>query len=524
MHTIRSISAAIRGPATAAFAVVLAAALAPPAAAQPTLADPDRAAVVNAAAVRRFFHLAETRRVDIALIGDSNVRNALISGHEDGMSRAFSARFGCYATRIDPVGGQGGWAAMVTGVASYQIGLPGSAGPPPVAAQYVFPDGSFPIGGFFIPHGSSLVFSYNAGFTTTLDGPIGIEQSLIYHFTHYRFRTPTTGAINMSFRQPWPASGDFNFAAAPTIRTAAALPGLHDEAVNIPAGPRPSGGLLCCLANYADVLESRGPFFLLWNRLENPARSTGVSCSTLLYQGGRSARAACQSLTELGHAAPAMQEWVRQVGRLQPTPESPAAAPILLVHLLHGGNDNGDYLPSCGPSPELLYSHTPEGHADNYRGIIRHMRDAWAAAGNPPENLYFMLGPYHPAEDRLDTQRAYEAQWAAMAEADPNIFAVRGTMLSTPQEFRENGYHISSIDPAHLSVAGYRAWGAATVEVLQRAACPADVNHDRSTTVDDVFAFIGDWFALDPHADFNLDTLVSVDDLFAFLAEWFRGC
>lgn len=519
MPTIRSIPAAIRGQAAAAFAVVLAAALAPPAAAQPTLADPNRAAVVNADAVRRFFHLAETRRVDIALIGDSNVRNALISGHEDGMSRAFSARFGCYATRIDPVAGQGGWAATITDLASYQVGPFRGTGAPPIAAQYAFSSQAFPVGYAFLPHLTSTNFDYNAGFTIATGHPIGIDGDVRYHFTQYRFRTPTSGVLNFSIRQPFPASPEFNFVAAPAIRTAAAAPGLSDEVVEIPAAERPTGAMLCCPADFAGVRASTGPIFLLWNRLERVDRAAGIAVSPLLYQGGRSARSACEELTALGPAAPALQEWLRQAIRLQAP-----AAPVLMVHILHGGNDAGDYGVSCGPSTEVLYSNTAAGHADNLRGIMRHLRDAWAVAGYPADNLFFMLGPYHPRGDRLSDQLGYEAQWVALAAESPSTIAVRGTMMTTPEEFDALGYHASAIDKAHLSVAGYRAWGAATVEVLQRAACPADVNHDRTTTVDDVFAFIGDWFALDPHADFNLDTLVSVDDLFAFLAEWFRGC
>src|ERR1041384_7973406 len=74
----------------------------------PTLTDPNRWAVTGTDAARRFLSLARTRRVDIAIVGDSNVRNSNISGHEDGMGRAFAAHFGLYATRVDAVAAQGG--------------------------------------------------------------------------------------------------------------------------------------------------------------------------------------------------------------------------------------------------------------------------------------------------------------------------------------------------------------------------------------------------------------------------------
>src|SRR5436190_1775062 len=64
----------------------------------PSLENPNRYAVTGIPAARAFLRLAATRRVDMAIIGDSNTRQLEITGHEDGMGRAFAARFGMYAT------------------------------------------------------------------------------------------------------------------------------------------------------------------------------------------------------------------------------------------------------------------------------------------------------------------------------------------------------------------------------------------------------------------------------------------
>lgn len=55
-------------------------------------------------------------------------------------------------------------------------------------------------------------------------------------------------------------------------------------------------------------------------------------------------------------------------------------------------------------------------------------------------------------------------------------------------------------------------------------ACPGDVNHDGAATVQDIFDFLGLYFAGNPGADFDRSGSVSVEDIFAFLSAWFVGC
>ncbi len=485
--------------------------------ASPTLADPDRQAVSRPDVARRFFDLAETRRVDIAIIGDSNTRSAIISGHEDGMARALSARFGCYATRVDPMRGQGGWGGQIGGCASIQFPPFNGPYPPAAPAQYEFPNGAFPIGGAYLSPNTSARSDYNAGFVVDSTHPIGIQNTLRYHLTHYLFRTPTDGRINISVREGFPGNAMNNYAVMNGVRTAAAQPRLADVAVDVPPGTRAASGIMCCLANAGDGLGAQGPFYGIWNRLENPNRATGISFSPLLYQGGKSARAACQELLAVGPNAASMREWLRQITRLQNGP------PVLLVQIMHGGNDTGDFAPSLGPIGGIR-SDFPDGHADNMRCIINTMKAAWAYAGFDANNLYFQLGPYHPREDRLVREREYEDQWSVLANEYPNTFAIHGTMLSTDAEFAANGWFTSELDHAHLSVAGYRAWGEGTLKVLQRAICPADMNDDQTQSVDDILLFVGDWFGQLGQGDFNRDGSFQIEDIFDFLEAWFAGC
>lgn len=54
--------------------------------------------------------------------------------------------------------------------------------------------------------------------------------------------------------------------------------------------------------------------------------------------------------------------------------------------------------------------------------------------------------------------------------------------------------------------------------------CPADFNNSGSVSVQDIFDFLGAYFAADPRADINADGAVSVQDILDFLGAYFSGC
>jgi hypothetical protein len=64
-------------------------------------------------------------------------------------------------------------------------------------------------------------------------------------------------------------------------------------------------------------------------------------------------------------------------------------------------------------------------------------------------------------------------------------------------------------DPATLTIGG---------------GCPADFNCSGFLSVQDIFDFLGAWFAGDPRADFNGVGGVTVQDIFDYLGAWFTGC
>ena len=51
-----------------------------------------------------------------------------------------------------------------------------------------------------------------------------------------------------------------------------------------------------------------------------------------------------------------------------------------------------------------------------------------------------------------------------------------------------------------------------------------DFNCTGGLNPQDIFDFLGAWFALDPRAEYNHDGHIDVGDIFSYLGAWFAGC
>ncbi len=482
----------------------------------PTVGNPNRFAVTGVPAAARFWHLAATKRVDMAIIGDSNTRQLTYTGHEDGMGRAFAAKFGMYATRLDPFAGQGSYGAQTMATSSTQIGPFQISGAPTNSEQYTFVGDGLPNSYGFLAAGVDCGWTYNTGLTITHDNPLSIESHLRYHLADYPL---AGGTYVLTARAPYPGNPFVDFAF--TQVTPAPTPGIRNIEFDIPAGTRDDNGILIAPSDLQNVRGSIGPLLPLYHRVENVDRTTGISYSPMWFQGGMSARKVLQDFYQSPRNITAMREWMSQVTRTQGgTP----ADSVLLVHIMHGGNDVVDQQPSLGPSPGFP-SHYPEGQQDNTRGIINWVRAAWVASGRDPDNLFFCLGPYHPQTNSLTSLQGYEQGWRTIAAGDPQVFTVAGSMLSTPAEFTANGlYRFAGFDTAHLAYFAYGLWGNTLVHTISRAVCPGDFDENGTLAVADIFAMINDWFAGNISADANYSGGLEVQDVFDFLTLWFAGC
>ncbi len=82
-------------------------------------------------------------------------------------------------------------------------------------------------------------------------------------------------------------------------------------------------------------------------------------------------------------------------------------------------------------------------------------------------------------------------------------------------------------DAVYYDCVGSNACGGTISTARQLTVCTADFNcsgRPNAVAVDDIFAFLTAWFALDPRADINGIGGITVPDIFAFLTAWFAGC
>lgn len=456
------------------------------------------------AAVLPFLQAALTRRVDVALMSDSNTVKGTEQGHNVGMRNAFASRFGMYATGLISVGNGGN-----EGQGSGFVGA--SNWPSPATAQaptgitaidaYLANDGVseanfmgqswqyMPVGGNVT--GQQVVTIQAVGMQgvqlplpASLSNnqkiiyacPMDLTQELSWEWTQGIFTTggywnPTayqTAAQNTSYATAHVSSGGGAY-------------GMQDGNLIVPAGARNSNGTYGtitfspCNFHGGNTLAFgiKGPILIAYQRVQAPGALTGIAYTTNLYQGGQDSRNAALAWQNTGMTAKV--EYLRQLTRLQN-----GAAPMACFQIMHGGNDLNDLNLSVGPNPAV--SQTPAGFADNLTAIIEAIRGAWTMAGYPLANLYFIIGPYHPAISRLNTMLtwqgtsyqelvAYENAATSVADAFANVTVMRGSQL-LPSGFQESALYMQSKGfydyqgDAHLIRQGYEWIGFRAVDAL----------------------------------------------------------
>lgn len=108
----------------------------------------------------------------------------------------------------------------------------------------------------------------------------------------------------------------------------------------------------------------------------------------------------------------------------------------------------------------------------------------------------------------------------------PNTSALRwGTMYNF--WFTANQAPASSVGSATIKL--FRSGGPSQIvadllPVPGFPSCVFDFNNANGVSTQDLFDFLGAWFAEDPRADVNCNASTTVQDVFDFIAGWFAGC
>ena len=451
-----------------------------------------------------FLQAALSRRVDLAIMSDSNTVKGSEQGHNVGMRNAFAARFGMYATGLLSIGnggndGQGsgytsaanwpspstsGTATGITALDAYLANdgvseaafmgqtwqyMPSSG---TITGQQVVTIQLASLQGLQLPLPASLSNNGKIIYASPMD----LTQELSWEWTQGTFTTG--GYWNPTAYQT--AAQYTNYATA-KVSSSGGSYGMQDGNLIIPAGARNSNGTYgtitlspCDFAGGTTLAYGvKGPVLISYQRVQAPGVLTGIAYTTNLYQGGQDARNA--ALAWQGTGMTAKVEYMRQLTRLQN-----GAAPMACFHIMHGGNDFIDSNNSVGPNPQV--SSTPGGFADNLTAIITAIRAAWTAAGYALSNLFFLIGPYHPAISRrantLTWQGtsyqqlvAYELAAGSVADAFGNVTVMHGSQL-LPGGFGQSAMYMQSKGfydyqgDAHLIRQGYEWIGFRAVDTL----------------------------------------------------------
>jgi hypothetical protein len=483
-----------------------------------------REIVYNAAALKPFVDAAQTRRVDIAGIGDSN-QVAGNYGWEHGYSKAWTDRYGAYATGVFGTNATGGWAGPQGYIDSW--GYPYGAartGAPAALDKYKLhfdsqSDGhnDFPPSySYFGPTYVEPTNHWVPMLTMRNESPLW-GQNLNWHLTYGTFDSGAGGFT------PSVAGLNGKLVTGTRVNTSTGTVGLVDGAFKIPAAAYKNSGTpeMSMGLSYNAEGTMTGPFFGLWQRVEGD-RESGVSYSTTLWQGGRALVHAATALKT--QSDDALKEYVRNTVRLQ------NGEKMLLVQVNHGQNDAAWTMPSVGPNPNA--SNTPAGFADNMDALISRLRGVWGAMGYDQKNLMFEYGPYHPIEgpaddgtgrSRVERLADYESAIIDLAKQHPeyNLAVVRGTKMTTPRTMDASGWYTAATDHAHLSLDGYV--GVAELGVRQAIAyANPDEVENRSGVTSLSFTFNDDVSANLSPDDLALkqaggDTLM---DPFNFAVDW----
>lgn len=124
-----------------------------------------------------------------------------------------------------------------------------------------------------------------------------------------------------------------------------------------------------------------------------------------------------------------------------------------------------------------------------------------------------------PGTRILNPPTLHAGVYAGSTGVTPNIPAYTGT-TNTTVSFGEDAYgELYLVSQSNARVFKFVPTTTGSIPL-------ANPDYDRNghLTVQDIFAFLGDWFGGATRADFNRSGSASVQDIFDFLAQWFGGC
>lgn len=473
-------------------------------------------AVINGDAVRPFFDLAKTMRVDMVGIGDSNQLQRS-NGWDEGWHKALERRYGIYATGVVSFGeASGGGAGSGFGYESMPSIVNGGFaynGAPASADAYLnsFSSGLVPLNYLYVPSGQSVATRSIVGFLLRDNSQLPLNGPLRFHFSYGLFSGSGAGSFQPFMRyESHPFDTVFTGPVVTTRTGDASAFRVATGSISLTASAARTRGFSLRPAPMSGGVV--GPFIGYYVRCESQTRQTGAAMNTLYARGS-------QSLRDVAAALQASSDQTLSLF-FSSVRATQGETKAVLIRINSGLNDRSETEASIARG--FLPGSSAAAYEDNLQFIISKIRGTWAQNGWPADELYFLLTPSHPvAEPDENGLRGYRSRAEAVALANPRTCAIRLDKLTNAPEMLANiWYQLNGFDRNHLTDDAYFALAERELLSIVRPSCVSDFNSDGGVDGQDVAEFFGSWTDGDFIADVNNDGGVDGRDVGSFFDQW----
>lgn len=404
------------------------------------------------ATLARIFALMQSQRVDFVGIGDSNQIYSG-TGWDHGFQKALiDAGINMYATGLISADESGG-AGSGTGYGyAFNASIPdatfANTGAP--AALHDFLDkGS----GGLNPHkygylaSGTITWGTNTGFGIdgTID-PLDNTAALVFDF-HYGTFDSGSGSFACAVRLD--VSPYTQLATSSVINTNTGSFGMERETLSITADVARSGKNLA--GRWTKVsTDITGPFFGLYMRASNPARTSGFSYHTLNYRGGQSLRTMAYDLQQMSDTA--LGYFFGECRRLQGSNKA------IVICVNSGLNDRNETLTSVGTGA-VSDGDSAAAFTDNFDALKTRIEAIWSDNSWSTDELYWLVFVSPPVSDPDDAELiSYRAAIQQYLSSVPQSVAVDLLRYTNEAEMLAEGWYASGgADRSHLTQSGYEA-------------------------------------------------------------------
>ncbi|MFU8828773.1 MAG: GC-type dockerin domain-anchored protein [Phycisphaerales bacterium] len=470
-------------------------------------------AVTGGSKLSQFFRAAQTTRVDVVGIGDSNQLFAG-NGWDYGWILGVDNRLGTYASSLLSLGENEGNSAnagvgfRITATSSQGIFQYSGASSP--YNDFLTPGiGMRPLNYIRVPADQSTSL-LNHGMSLTAGSIITVTDPIRFHLSYAAFEdTPPN-----TFR-PIVRLGQSPFTVlyeSPPLSTQGE-PGIVSSSFDFPGAATPAP-LQFMLGRFNTTLN--GPFVGYTARAERPTVASGGSFSTLYAFGSQSARDMAAAITAASDLY--LTTYFDQIRNLQGDEK------FVLVRINTGLNDRNENLPPVDGSD--FPPNSPEAYSANLRVILNRINTIWSNAGWNPSELYFLITPSHPV-DQPDQQILIDYRQAAreLAAEFNRCAVVDFTLLTDASEMLQNNWYQSGgSDRNHLTLPAYETLALRELDaLLTYTTCP-DITGSGSVGLGDLNAVLSAFGTASPRADLNGDGIVNLQDLNALLQAFASTC